>query len=161
MKTSTVIPKRFLTLGIHHIDTTKQPTFPTRELKAPMLWHHDKSLGMLLLDFEAVEGYQCEEQRYGGRIRGYDFFEKIKNSTGFWNGCVLDYLIENPKLIPDEWKGLHMPFWGSIFKDEDGELYVKFLYFNSSAGVEKWEVHTLWLGYCLFEKYVSPRRLAA
>ena len=44
------------------------------------------------------------------------------------NANVLDYLLAHPELIPEEWKGKCLFFWGTIYRRSNGHLYVRFLY---------------------------------
>jgi hypothetical protein len=50
---------------------------------------------------------------------------------------VLDYLLVNPHLIPNEWKPREgevkfIFFWGDIYRDSDRLLYVRWLYWDDS-----------------------------
>jgi len=58
------------------------------------------------------------------------------------NANVLDYLIANPHLIPEEWKGKVVFFWGTIYRDRDGRLYVRYLFWRGGG----WCWCALWLG---------------
>ena len=40
---------------------------------------------------------------------------------------TLDYLLDNPHLIPEEWKGKTVFFWGTIYRYRDSSLYVRCL----------------------------------
>ena len=57
------------------------------------------------------------------------------------NANVLDYLLAHPELIPEEWKGKAVFFWGTIYRRSDGGLYVRCLYWGGS----KWRWHGRWL----------------
>lgn len=39
----------------------------------------------------------------------------------------LDFYLRNPDLIPEDWRGKEIVFWGSIFRDENNELCVRYL----------------------------------
>jgi hypothetical protein len=43
------------------------------------------------------------------------------------NAIVLDYLLKNADLIPNEWKGKYVVFWGTVYRDAEG-LYVRCLH---------------------------------
>ncbi len=43
------------------------------------------------------------------------------------NANVLDYLLDHPALIPVEWKGKRIYFWGTIYRGSSGSLYVRYL----------------------------------
>lgn len=71
------------------------------------------------------------------------------------NANVLDYLLAHPELIPDEWKKnengntRYIFFWGTIYCDIDGRLYVRYL--RSSDRVWHWSYFWTvrdWFGHC-------------
>ena len=57
------------------------------------------------------------------------------------NANVLDYLLAHPELIPEEWKGKLIFFWGTIYRDSDGRLYVRYLRWGGS----RWNSGYGWL----------------
>ena len=63
--------------------------------------------------------------------------EKLKGKLVL-NANVLDYLLENEHLIPDKWKSGCIVFFGTIFKDKEGCLYVRDLAWD---GHSKWTTH--------------------
>ncbi|MBA3789207.1 hypothetical protein H0X32_02330 [Patescibacteria group bacterium] len=71
--------------------------------------------------------------------------EVVKKSP--FNANVLDYLLANPDLIPEEWKKdeksntRHIFFWGTIYRDSLGSLYVRYLCWGDG----RW----YWGSYCL------------
>ncbi|MBU6388623.1 hypothetical protein KGQ72_01995 [Patescibacteria group bacterium] len=58
------------------------------------------------------------------------------------NACVLDYLLAHPHLIPEEWKGKAIFFWGTIYRDSVGNLCVRYLYWLGDG----WDWFDSWLG---------------
>ena len=57
------------------------------------------------------------------------------------NANVLDYLLAHPDLIPESWKNKRVYFWGTIYRDPDGDLHVRHLDWNGS----QWGWHFKWL----------------
>lgn len=61
---------------------------------------------------------------------------------------VLDYLIGHPKLIPEDWKEddkgntRYIYFWGTVYRDSDGDLYVRFVFWGGGGWVSGCD----WLG---------------
>ena len=55
------------------------------------------------------------------------------------NACVLDYLLINQDLIPEEWKQGKKHFWGTIFRNKNGWLTVRCLCWNE----DKWVSHAI------------------
>ncbi|MFA6973446.1 MAG: hypothetical protein WC238_01735 [Parcubacteria group bacterium] len=93
--------------------------------------------------------YLSERQKDGKVIKGYELKEEI---TGKWvlNANILDALLENLHLIPEEWKKdgngntIFIFFWGTIFRGpSDGSLIVRCLCF----GVGQWYSSHFWLDY--------------
>jgi hypothetical protein len=48
---------------------------------------------------------------------------------------VLDYLLAHPESIPEDWKGKWVYFWGTIYRNADGSLYVRFLFWHGGRWV--------------------------
>jgi hypothetical protein len=49
------------------------------------------------------------------------------NGKSVLNANVLDYLLANPHLIPEEWEGRAVFFWGTIYRHSNRNLYVRYL----------------------------------
>ncbi|MEX0930484.1 MAG: hypothetical protein WDZ79_02270 [Candidatus Paceibacterota bacterium] len=58
------------------------------------------------------------------------------------NANVLDYLLVNPHLIPEEWKGKLVFFWGTVYRNQRGRLCVRYLDWDGDVG---WGGRALWL----------------
>lgn len=84
--------------------------------------------------------YLSPNQQNGGRDVGHKLREELK-SQPVLNACVLDYLLANPTQIPDEWKGRYIFFWGTISRDSEGFLYVRYLYWDG----DQWDWGDYWL----------------
>lgn len=70
-----------------------------------------------------VVRYLSPNQKNGKVIQGYKLRTELKKKQVL-NACILDALLAHQKLIPDEWKIGHTYFWGTIFRDADGNLLV-------------------------------------
>tara|TARA_B100002051_G_scaffold172700_1_gene163298 strand:+ start:315 stop:890 length:576 start_codon:yes stop_codon:yes gene_type:complete len=81
-------------------------------------------------------------QKNGKRIKGYKLRKGLANKPVL-NANVLDYLIAKPHLIPEEWKGKAVFFWGTIYRNRDGRLYVRYLLWVG----DRWHWYANWLGY--------------
>ncbi len=80
--------------------------------------------GQIEWDREKVSLYLNREQKAGEHIWGHDLRRELAYKPVL-NACVLDYLLANPHLIPDEWRGDNIFFWGTIYRrSDDGLLYV-------------------------------------
>lgn len=58
------------------------------------------------------------------------------------NACVLDWLLANQEQMPESFKGKAIFFWGTIYSDSGGNLYVRFLYWSG----DRWISRCRWLG---------------
>jgi hypothetical protein len=84
--------------------------------------------------------YLSKKQKKGS-IEGNDLRKELADKP-VMNANVLDYLLAHPELIPEEWKGKYIFFWGTIYRDSDGNLYVRYLGWNGSS----WNCYYCWLG---------------
>lgn len=114
--------------------------------KDPVIWFdawsvesHTK-MGKLAWKPDEIELYLSEKQKIG-HIEGNELRKELEGKPVL-NACVLDYLMEHPNLIPDSWKGKYIYFWGTIFRDADGNLFVEFLCW----GGFRWFWSDRWLG---------------
>ncbi len=73
--------------------------------------------------------YQSEPQRQGKGINGYELKKKLMDKEVL-PANVLDYLLAHPHLIPEEWKGKYVFFWGTIYRDSSGGPCVRYLYWD-------------------------------
>jgi hypothetical protein len=96
--------------------------------------------GMLEWNPTSITLYLSEAQKQG-QIVGNELREELKDKTVL-NANVLDYLLAHPELIPEEWKGKAIFFWGTVYRDSDGNLCVRYLYWYG----DRWRWSSCWLG---------------
>lgn len=122
----------------HLIDTDAQPFVPSgMKLVSHVgygLWKWAPELIQLFLSKEQERNYQ-----EGNKLR--KVIEALKGKI-ILNANVLDYLLAHPELIPESWKGKLVFFWGTIFRDANGELCVRCLRWSGSG----WYWFCCWLG---------------
>ena len=87
-----------------------------------------------------VELYLSDEQKKGP-IKGNELRKLLKDKPVL-NANILDYLLAHSELIPEEWKGKAIFFWGTIYRNSDGDLCVRYLYWSGS----EWGWSHSWLG---------------
>ena len=97
--------------------------------------------GKLYANGIEVVRYLSPNQQNGKTIQGHKLRKELKNKQVL-NACILDALLANPQLIPDDWKTGVTYFWGTIFRSASGYLYVKYLYWYGSG----WNWIDRWLG---------------
>ena len=93
-------------------------------------------------DAKQVELY-LDPAQSGGSILGHDLCKALKGEPVL-NANVLDWLLleENQHLIPEEWKGKGIFFWGTIYCVRDGSLVVRCLRWYG----DRWQSGWRWLG---------------
>lgn len=97
--------------------------------------------GQVEFDLSKVTLYLAEDQRCGKVIEGNELRKQLANQPVF-NANVLDYLLKNPALIPVEWKGKAIIFWGTVYRNSNGGLCVLGL---GCYGISP-SFHSYWLG---------------
>lgn len=98
-----------------------------------------KKGGMFKFNPEKISLYLSEKQKKGS-IGGHDLRKELADKPAM-NANVLDYLLAHPELIPEEWKEKYIFFWGTIYRDSYGYLYVRCLGWNGSF----WNWRYRWL----------------
>jgi len=97
---------------------------------------------------EQVQFYLSTNQQNGKTIKGNKLRKELAGKPVL-NANVLDYLLKNPQLIPEEWKKdsngntRYIFFWGTIYRNAVGSLFVRYLYFNDG----QWSWSHDWLDY--------------
>lgn len=105
-----------------------------------------KKGGKLEFDPSKVELYLSSGQRGEKTIEGHKLRKELEGKQ-VMNACVLDHLLANTNLIPENWKQdkqvrtNFIYFWGTVYRDSVHNLYVRFLYFNGG----KWSWDCYWL----------------
>lgn len=105
----------------HIIDCDASPFTP----EGWQVVEHRKN-GQLEWDPTRVVLHLSDVQKKGGVISGNDLRKLLANEPVL-NANVLDYLLANPHLIPEEWRGKIIFFWGTIYRRSGGYLYVRCL----------------------------------
>lgn len=128
---------------IHRIDCDAAPFVPDG-----WSYHEEDQLpscvkGAFIWDLSKVFLHLSNGQKDDWSIEGNDLLKELE-SQPVLPANVLDYLFksENQHLIPEEWKGQAVVFWGTLYRRSDGDLYVRFLYWDGSA----WGWRCAWLG---------------
>lgn len=110
---------------------------------------HQKQ-GQFKWDPAKVALFLSESLKSNSVIEGHELRKELKGKRAA-NACLLNYLLANPHLIPEEWKGKYVFFWGSIYRDRDDALCVFYLEWGGAWG---WGVRYRKLG-CLWN-YDDP-----
>jgi len=120
----------------HIIDCDADPFIP----EGWSVEEHQKG-GQLEWNPEKIQLWLSKSQKDGGTIEGNKLRKELK-SQSVLNANVLDYLLANPHLIPEEWKGKYVCFWGTIYRSRSGRLIVRYLCWRGGG----WDWDYDWLG---------------
>lgn len=100
---------------------------------------HQKG-GQLKWDAAALQLFLAEGQQNGNALEGNKLRKELA-SKPVLNANVLDYLLANPHLIPEDWKGKAVFFWGTVYRFSGGHLCVRYLYWRGA----RWGWRVSWL----------------
>ena len=110
-----------ITVVSHVIDCDADPFVPD----GWSVEEHQKG-GSFQRDASKVELWLANGQKNGKVLKGNKLRKEMAKKVPF-NACALDYLLANPHLIPEEWKGKYVFFWGTVYRRRAGLLYVRYL----------------------------------
>lgn len=125
-----------ITVVEHLIDLDANP-FTPNGWSVPEGFHQKG--GQFKWDASKVRLHLTAQQKKGA-IEGNKLREELKGLPVF-NANLLDYLLKHPHLIPEEWKGKYVFFWGTIYLKSGGDLWIRYLYLRGDAWV--WSSHLL------------------
>lgn len=134
-----------ITVVEHAIDCDADPFNPW-EKDGWTVEEHQKG-GTFTWDASQVELYLASGQKNGKVIEGNKLRKELAKKPVL-NANVLDYLLKNPHLIPEEWKKdgqgntRYIFFWGTIYGCRDGHRCVRYLYWRGG----RWGWGGYWLG---------------
>ena len=137
-----------LTVVEHVIDCDADPFNPWTKEGGWTVDEHQKG-GQWKFDPKQVEFYLSSGQKGDDNkaIEGYKLRKELAGKPVL-NANVLDYLLKNPHLIPEEWKKdgqgntRYIFFWGTVYRNRDGDLFVRYLYWYHGG----WHRSYRWLG---------------
>lgn len=101
-----------------------------------------KKGGQLEWDPSKVSLHLSKNQMDGKTIEGNKLRKELAKMP-VMNANVLDWYLAHPELIPDEWKGKAVFFWGTIYRSSGGDLCVRYLYWDGG----RWDWSDFWLDY--------------
>jgi hypothetical protein len=112
---------------LHAIDCNAYPFVPDGWT---MEEHHHS--GIFTWDPTKVSLYLSKKQEEDKYVVGSDLYKELVNKPTL-NANVLDYLLAHPHLIPEDWKGKAMFFWGTIYRYSRDGLCVRSLYWDGDG----------------------------
>ncbi len=129
--------------GLGEVTITKHIIHLDANPMVPNGWEvveHHKG-GQFLFDPSKIVLYLDKGQKDGRVIKGHELRKKLADQPMF-NANLLDFYLAHSNLIPEEWKGKGVFFWGTIYRNSDGDLCVRGLVWNGS----EWSWLYGWLG---------------
>ncbi len=120
----------------HLIDLDADPFVPN----GWKVEEHQKG-GQFKWDATKVKLHLSKKQQGGKVLEGNKLREELKGQP-VYNANLLDYLLKNPHLIPEEWKSKYVFFWGTVYRGSDGDLCVRCLCWSGGG----WRWGYGWLG---------------
>ena len=125
-----------ITVQEHVIDCDAQPYVPD----GLSVEEHRKGgsfkWGAAQVELHLASGQKGDKYIEGNKLRKELASEPVLPAN------VLDYLLAHPHLIPEEWKGKYVFFWGTIYRRSHGGLCVRCLYWDD----DRWYWSGRWLG---------------
>ncbi len=94
-----------------------------------------------MVDPAKITLYLTEKQK-NSSVNGNKLRKELKDQPVL-NANVLDFYLANPHLIPEDWKGKYVFFWGTIYRGRGGYLFVRYLGWDGG----RWGWDYDWLGH--------------
>lgn len=121
----------------------------TIKLKKPSIpytgWTIESDINQKSVDLSKL-ALHLEPEQEKGSITGTELRTRMQSKSPM-SASVLDYLIEHPEDTPEEWKQTkdgktqYVFFWGTIYCDSHGNLYVRYWYCHEG----RWQADYDWL----------------
>ncbi len=121
----------------HTINTNKAPSIPYDGWKI----ESHKKMGKITITKDSLRLYTDPEQEKG-YVVGNELLKRLTDKP-ILNATVMDYLWEHQELIPEEWKGKYVYFFGTVYRGSFQSLCVRYFYWSDGA----WHRSYRWLGY--------------
>ncbi len=125
-----------ITVVEHVIDCDVDPFVPD----GWKVEEHQKG-GSFQWDASKVKLWLASGQKNGSVLDGNKLIKDVAKKVPF-NANVLDYLLANPHLIPEEWKGNRVFFWGTVYRNTNYFVCVRCLIYKDG----KWGSRGCWYG---------------
>ena len=102
----------------------------------------------LYLNDKKIELFRSSGQQGDRYIVGHELRKELEAKGGQISASILDKCVENPALWPESWKKddqdntIYVFFWDDIFRDSNGDLFVRYGYWVGGEVVS----NCRWLG---------------
>ena len=108
----------------------------------PVGWdvEHHQNGGKFKYDPTKVKLYLSECQRSGCGSNGNDLLKELEDQK-VMNANFLDFYLKYPHLVPENWKGKSIFFWGTRYLDPLGDKHVLSMYWLG----QRWNQKFNWI----------------
>ncbi len=120
----------------HIIDLDAKPFIPERWRVRKIVQLRGSVIGQFKYDPTKVKLHLSKNQQDGRVIKGRELRKELETQPVL-NANLLDFYLDHPDLIPEEWKGKLVFFWGTIYRNPLGHLCIRCLYWDGGR----------WIGY--------------
>ncbi len=110
----------------HIIDLDAKPFILTRWSVKEIDQLASRVRGQFKYDHIGAKLHLSKNQQNGKIIWGHELRKELETQPVL-NANLLDFYLVYPELIPEEWKGKLVFFWGTIYRDSDDFLCVRCL----------------------------------
>jgi hypothetical protein len=112
-----------------------------REPYVPVGWQVLRTTSVeTTLSVSAIRFYASKAQQQGRTILAADLAAELDWPLVL-SAQALDGLLADPQVIPESWRGKAIAFWGTRYRDDTGEVAVRYLFWNGAAW--DWYFHHL------------------
>lgn len=127
----------------HLVDLDKTPFIPDGWSIAPDSEQLPNRIrGKVKFDQSKIALHLDDSQKSGKVAEGNKLKKKLEKMP-VYGAQQLDFYLANPHLIPEDWKGKVIFFWGTIYRSARGDLYVRYLCWSG----DRWNWNYYWLGH--------------
>lgn len=124
----------------HVIDCSVQPMIPDGWEIRPEDQIASRFQGELLWSPDKIRLHLDPGHEGDAYLKGEGLKKKLEGQPVL-PANVLDYLLAHPALIPSDWKGKCVFFWGTVYRRADGGACVRCLF----CGNRLWDSNAYWL----------------
>ena len=119
----------------HLIDFDKAPSVPEGWMIVPDSEQlPNRVRGVIKFTPAMVKLHLDAGQKNGKVIEGNELRKKL-DKVPVYGAQLGDFYMANPHLIPEDWKGNAIFFWGTIYRRANGGLFVRCLFWDGDGWV--------------------------
>lgn len=118
-----------------HIDCNARPMIPDGLSIEPEDQIANRVINVLTWHPQRIRLHVDDAQKTGNLL-GIDLMATLPRLLlAVLPANVLDHLLRYPEFIPSDWEGMHVYFWGTLYRNEERHLCVRYMCKDD----EEWE----------------------